>query len=118
MSKPFRSGLLLLFFFLMIRRPPRSTLFPYTTLFRSHRLARDDFLAARQAFETAIARNPVSPTPHAWRAARKRSEEHTSELQSLRHLVCRLLLEKKKKLRHARAITQKRSTTASAHADA
>src|SRR6266699_6285922 len=68
------------FFFLMIRRPPRSTLFPYTTLFRSWRLAH---LSHR--------RNATQPK---WfRAAR--SEEHTSELQSRPHLVCRLLLEKK-----------------------
>src|SRR5258705_11698642 len=83
------------FFFLMIRRPPRSTLFPYTTLFRSrlrrqaevvgdllHRLSRGE---ATQDLE--------------------RSEEHTSELQSLRHLVCRLLLEKKK---HVKLSVQKR----------
>src|SRR5882724_13268594 len=69
------------FFFLMIRRPPRSTLFPYTTLFRSSSSPVDPV--------TAIIAGP------AWRDAR-RSEEHTSELQSLRHLVCRLLLEKKK----------------------
>src|ERR1039458_10733212 len=68
------------FFFLMIRRPPRSTLFPYTTLFRSHRRAHDEGDAAEEE----------QLFPH-------RSEEHTSELQSLRHLVCRLLLEKKKK---------------------
>src|SRR2546429_5169125 len=85
----------------MIRRPPRSTLFPYTTLFRSHDAA------PRQ-------RPPVGQVPHGglllcrWparrpegalaRPARRRSEEHTSELQSRLHLVCRLLLEKKKKL--------------------
>src|SRR5215213_10907269 len=73
--------ILLFFFFLMIRRPPRSTLFPYTTLFRSRR--RD---AGAPGHERA-ARPP-------WRRAR--SEEHTSELQSLTNLVCRLLLEKKK----------------------
>src|ERR1039458_10614439 len=68
-------------FFLMIRRPPRSTLFPYTTLFRSDGGA--DQLAGHRiaAFEFALV---------------FRSEEHTSELQSLRHLVCRLLLEKNK----------------------
>src|SRR5215217_8369394 len=76
------------FFFLMIRRPPRSTLFPYTTLFRSRR-------------------------PRRWRRIRgggrrgcRRSEEHTSELQSRQYLVCRLLLEKKKNKRK-RAITKK-----------
>src|SRR2546430_9019740 len=70
------------FFFLMIRRPPRSTLFPYTTLFRSHHLeaAADRFLG------TLACRSAI----HA-----HRSEEHTSELQSQSNLVCRLLLEKK-----------------------
>src|SRR5947199_545984 len=70
----------------MIRRPPRSTLFPYTTLFRSLR-------APFSAISTCIRCHPD-------RARRWRSEEHTSELQSLRHLVCRLLLEKKKKHSH------------------
>src|SRR5471030_3405713 len=68
------------FFFLMIRRPPRSTLFPYTTLFRSWKCASERWNGIPVDF---------------WKAWR--SEEHTSELQSLRHLVCRLLLEKKKK---------------------
>src|SRR5690349_22851124 len=71
------------FFFLMIRRPPRSTLFPYTTLFRSCRFA-----------PSAGASAGVADLPRAYPA---RSEEHTSELQSRRDLVCRLLLEKKKK---------------------
>src|SRR6476619_8189588 len=69
------------FFFLMIRRPPRSTLFPYTTLFRP---------AAGQQPADHRGGGPTS-------GARLRSEEHTSELQSLTNLVCRLLLEKKKK---------------------
>src|SRR3982750_3905594 len=69
------------FFFLMIRRPPRSTLFPYTTLFRSARAARRG--------TRRVAR------PHHRRARGRRSEEHTSELQSRSDLVCRLLLEKK-----------------------
>src|SRR5215475_15235354 len=69
-----------LFFFLMIRRPPRSTLFPYTTLFRS-----------------TAARSRCSPRCAACRPRCGRSEEHTSELQSRENLVCRLLLEKKKK---------------------
>src|SRR5215211_8514671 len=79
------------FFFLMIRRPPRSTLFPYTTLFRSRRPA---------------ARRRVALLSHALRPARRasrrapRSEEHTSELQSHSELVCRLLLEKKKNTTH------------------
>src|SRR2546422_7651903 len=77
-----------MFFFLMIRRPPRSTLFPYTTLFRSIAAQREGALAER---EEAAAR--VSP---AFLTRYERSEEHTSELQSRLHLVCRLLLEKKK----------------------
>src|SRR2546425_6579100 len=75
--------LLSLFFFLMIRRPPRSTLFPYTTLFRSPWLSRCP-VAALLVPTTMPARNVL------------RSGEHTSELQSLAYLVCRLLLEKKK----------------------
>src|SRR2546429_7318953 len=71
------------FFFLMIRRPPRSTLFPYTTLFRSP-------WSPGQALPRARARALVRAS------ATTRSEEHTSELQSRLHLVCRLLLEKKK----------------------
>src|SRR5215475_15549798 len=76
-----------LFFFLMIRRPPRSTLFPYTTLFRSATpwCARSISLPCRESRET------TAPHPDG------RSEEHTSELQSRENLVCRLLLEKKKK---------------------
>src|SRR5256885_3268906 len=73
----------------MIRRPPRSTLFPYTTLFRSHR-------AARRGGGAADAR--LSPLARRRRPAAHRSEEHTSELQSPCNLVCRLLLEKKKQL--------------------
>src|SRR5690348_18126440 len=95
------------FFYLMIRRPPRSTLFPYTTLFRSQVL---DFFEA-QDFESA--ENLLSKAREEFREAdrqvtalyeqlnprtnKERSEEHTSELQSPVHLVCRLLLEKKKK---------------------
>src|SRR5246127_5813943 len=74
------------FFFLMIRRPPRSTLFPYTTLFRSNRTRScSASLATGRRTEATFTR---------------RSEEHTSELQSQSNLVCRLLLEKKKKLKH------------------
>src|SRR5438093_3878479 len=80
------------FFFLMIRRPPRSTLFPYTTLFRSHR---------HRSFFATVDKRKIE---RGWQAKRAavfseglRSEEHTSELQSLTNLVCRLLLEKKKK---------------------
>src|SRR5438093_11730743 len=93
-----------LFFFLLIRRPPRSTLFPYTTLFRSCP-ARD--VAASTAAAAAPARTragALTASPGARAAASwcgdLRSEEHTSELQSLTNLVCRLLLEKKKKIKN------------------
>src|SRR3989442_9501405 len=94
------------FFFLMIRRPPRSTLFPYTTLFRS--------LAARLYSERTGVAGP-RPQPdcaylHTERRKR-RSEEHTSELQSRPHLVCRLLLEKKKKTQKNQDNTQVTSIT-------
>src|SRR2546425_8418754 len=72
----------------MIRRPPRSTLFPYTTLFRSHCPS-----TARRGPTSTMP--SILPATKSWPA--KRSEEHTSELQSLAYLVCRLLLEKKKK---------------------
>src|SRR5687767_15314976 len=87
-------------FFLMIRRPPRSTLFPYTTLFRSHALppavrglVTDAFEAPAYSRSTLVAgkRGEIGEQ------FKDRSEEHTSELQSLAYLVCRLLLEKKKK---------------------
>src|SRR5688572_33387537 len=77
-------------FFLMIRRPPRSTLFPYTTLFRS--LQAHPHRRRADAHRAAGARSLRQP-------GRSRSEEHTSELQSQSNLVCRLLLEKKKKKR-------------------
>src|SRR5437660_2976719 len=73
----------------MIRRPPRSTLFPYTTLFRS-RSTISTCSEPGPATRLCAPRTPISP-------ASSRSEEHTSELQSRGHLVCRLLLEKKKK---------------------
>src|SRR5262245_65381273 len=73
----------------MIRRPPRSTLFPYTTLFRSAR--------AGTRVASLVGRMPISNLVNSPSSQGCRSEEHTSELQSLRHLVCRLLLEKKKK---------------------
>src|SRR2546426_6033656 len=76
----------LFFFFLMIRRPPRSTLFPYTTLFRSS--------CSRERSRT---RRPSASMPTPASGSTCRSEEHTSELQSPCNLVCRLLLEKKKK---------------------
>src|SRR3712207_8946983 len=98
-------------FFLMIRRPPRSTLVPYTTLFRSHRAERhrgpvrqvaplSRFARAREHAQDADprARGRVAPQARPQGSPRQsaRSEEHTSELQSRQYLVCRLLLEKKK----------------------
>src|SRR5439155_19962916 len=103
-------------FFFMIRRPPRSTLFPYTTLFRSlaqaaqaaaalKSLGEKDSAVATKLISTSEMKNAGRATPEAtaqtvlWAAAAAqstRSEEHTSELQSRGHLVCRLLLEKKK----------------------
>ena len=83
-----------LFFFLMIRRPPRSTLFPYTTLFRSVLLTElAEILGIRLDVAKARLPRPAAAVPT---AAVVRSEEHTSELQSQAYLVCRLLLEKKK----------------------
>src|SRR3712207_8459234 len=84
----------------MIRRPPRSTLFPYTTLFRS------GAEAGSLAHVSPCTVRPVTyrPTPRDWSCCvvshHGRSEEHTSELQSRQYLVCRLLLEKKKKVKH------------------
>src|SRR3712207_7575920 len=92
------------FFFLMIRRPPRSTLFPYTTLFRSGGATRVAVRAGRHP-QTVMgwlhAYNARGPDALAYRRTGgrpPRSEEHTSELQSRQYLVCRLLLEKKKKI--------------------
>src|SRR3712207_7003779 len=87
----------------MIRRPPRSTLFPYTTLFRSHRAGRAVAAARRGAARAARGGGGRALPSAAGRAGRagaaaaggRRSEEHTSELQSRQYLVCRLLLEKK-----------------------
>src|SRR5437899_8685233 len=102
------SCVLISFFFFMLRPPPRSTLFPYTTLFRSRATDRGDRGNGRQRLEEP-GRGPAQAAagllvPPAARSSRfdctARSEEHTSELQSLRHLVCRLLLEKKKKHNH------------------
>src|SRR5258707_2241182 len=76
---------IILFFFLMIRRPPRSTLFPYTTLFRS-------IHSPKHRHSPRMTHIGIHSPKH-----RHRSEEHTSELQSRQYLVCRLLLEKKKK---------------------
>src|SRR2546422_1701378 len=87
----------------MIRRPPRSTLFPYTTLFRSRRPRREGARigmrrrTAHQVQRVRVRERGVGGEQDAGRQAGERSEEHTSELQSRLHLVCRLLLEKKKK---------------------
>src|SRR3712207_9522063 len=103
---------ILRFFFLMIRRPPRSTLFPYTTLFRSV----GKFLS-KPAIGAVVASRPknlcIDPRvtgslrrrAHLSALQGKRSEEHTSELQSRQYLVCRLLLEKKKKKRYKKSYT-------------
>src|SRR2546423_10753568 len=89
----------------MIRRPPRSTLFPYTTLFRSQRGVRVP-QPARSAGELILFATAINARrkfrPEGWE---ERSEEHTSELQSLAYLVCRLLLEKKKKKNNAATTT-------------
>src|SRR3712207_7155156 len=111
------AAMISLFFFLMIRRPPRSTLFPYTTLFRSRgaegadrddgRAADDDILVHPQ-HETVAGLGAVGVD--------LRSEEHTSELQSRQYLVCRLLLEKKNtKSRFCRLATTHKVTRLSAH---
>src|SRR3712207_7455180 len=92
------------FFFLMIRRPPRSTLFPYTTLFRSEAdllpMVKPQFEVGRERLGAGgVVRDPAhrqDAVLQVARAAAQRSEEHTSELQSRQYLVCRLLLEKKK----------------------
>src|SRR3712207_9267833 len=89
------------FFFLMIRRPPRSTLFPYTTLFRSDGLQTTPDLG--HVLDPDPVKLDVLPVGDVGRTAGEldRSEEHTSELQSRQYLVCRLLLEKKKKKSHS-----------------
>src|SRR3712207_6864589 len=103
----------MIFFFLMIRRPPRSTLFPYTTLFRSRsgcstrdaatsngsaRMERRrSGFRSRSGAGSAATHSIFSPTSGGSPSGSSRSEEHTSELQSRQYLVCRLLLEKKKK---------------------
>src|SRR3712207_6955849 len=97
----------------MIRRPPRSTLFPYTTLFRSKRayeaalaagttgpLTNRLFTAALQAGKRVRAQTHIGTGPSSLSSVAARSEEHTSELQSRQYLVCRLLLEKKKHTPH------------------
>src|SRR5262245_63946059 len=84
----------------MIRRPPRSTLFPYTTLFRSLHAAGQPELDSRQTLHDVRPAGAADGRERARARVRQRSEEHTSEFQSLRHLVCRLLLEKKKETKN------------------
>src|SRR3712207_7639235 len=86
----------MLFFFLMIRRPPRSTLFPYTTLFRSDLKIDPDLDAHREDLRQLLPEGETLATMVDPEQTVPRSEEHTSELQSRQYLVCRLLLEKKK----------------------
>src|SRR5438093_7327514 len=99
----------------MLLRPPRSTLFPYTTLFRSRALC--DAGALRTNFHdfpaSVVLNKPRSPPS----AQRFRSEEHTSELQSLTNLVCRLLLEKKKKSTNRKWISSSLRNTSSTEYD-
>src|SRR5258706_1542646 len=106
--------LTLVFFFLMIRRPPRSTLFPYTTLFRSVRHQ----LGPQRGVRVRDAADHLGGHAADVHVARARSEEHTSELQSLTNLVCRLLLEKKKKRQSKEEQHTKRQTVSTEHEDA
>src|SRR5258706_10948761 len=106
------------FFFLMIRRPPRSTLFPYTTLFRSTFLRGDEHVIIPVGGEEEASRfmrevhpDLVITEGSVGGAKLMRSEEHTSELQSLTNLVCRLLLEKKKKTVKAPSTTRPINTS-------
>src|SRR3712207_7557852 len=95
------------FFFLMIRRPPRSTLLPYTTLFRSSQPVVAEETTTTPAGEAVTIAAPVDGKAEDLAEVNDdvfRSEEHTSELQSRQYLVCRLLLEKKKKRRHSQHI--------------
>src|SRR5258708_30253724 len=86
----------------MIRRPPRSTLFPHTTLFRSQIVHAGPAPGYRSLASRRRRRSLPLGSDHADPRSSRRSEEHTSELQSPDHLVCRLLLEKKKKLTHVK----------------
>src|SRR2546430_8306365 len=102
----------------MIRRPPRSTLFPYTTLFRSRTsiklikpFSKPEFSRHRPLMYTLACRSDI----RLLYSAKERSEEHTSELQSQSNLVCRLLLEKKKKIPIDHKATTISATTATTH---
>src|SRR5258708_31586089 len=94
----------------MIRRPPRSTLFPYTTLFRSRSLGVGDTESDVPFLEMVASPICFNPNKRLYRHAKRRSEAHTSELQSPDHLVCRLLLEKKIHQLGGRASTSNRAT--------
>src|SRR2546425_5057203 len=102
------------FFFLMIRRPPRSTLFPYTTLFRSLTV-RQHYHASNNVLQLSNIARPRVLREAGHRLGREllrpRSEEHTSELQSLAYLVCRLLLEKKKRSQTPRVTWHEKQMT-------
>src|SRR5436309_11430818 len=102
----------------MLRRPPRSTLFPYTTLFRSHRDDEPERGIDRVELRLpALVWEPIGQHPLRYRRGPgeqpERSEEHTSELQSRENLVCRLLLEKKKKTKERRPVDSKPRRTGS-----
>src|SRR5260370_29491805 len=98
----------------MIRRPPRSTLFPYTTLFRSVQLNVGPLLVPLTRAQYATGDRRSYPLPPKLFSHNDRSEEHTSELQSHLNLVCRLLLEKKKKEKHVHAQLETARTVAHA----
>src|SRR2546422_6753509 len=100
----------------MIRRPPRSTLFPYTTLFRSWAEVEPTGVISADDFGSLFALSPfVEHLDGVFSRLEKRSEEHTSELQSRLHLVCRLLLEKKKTPERNRNHRHRPLTTRSTH---
>src|SRR5262245_64602730 len=101
-------------FCLVMRRPPRSTLFPYTTLFRSVREPRRR-LRGPEVTSVAAGRRAIGDARERLAAGHVRSEEHTSELQSLRHLVCRLLLEKKKTTNTTNTRHTKQTATTNSH---
>src|SRR2546430_12603714 len=96
----------------MIRRPPRSTLFPYTTLFRSNGVKVVEYELGSADWEARVKASKFAPHPHYGRnpegyiGLQERSEEHTSELQSQSNLVCRLLLEKKKMMQNIHPLSR------------
>src|SRR3989449_8515617 len=106
------------FFFLMIRRPPRSTLFPYTTLFRSYRHFLQLLWIKLRQMEGGTLAAITKEMQEQTGDVLERSEEHTSELQSRLHLVCRLLLEKKKNKNASLASRSKTADRRTAHGTA